>query len=421
MFQWSDALKYLKVREMSTLEQQQDQMLQRPDESASVAPRRWPGSRSGSIGARLACSRSTVAALLTISAASLLWAWPDLGRTQSTADPVVDSTTSATGVLTTTATFAPRVGLPGTVEYAHTFELRNEAGSDLVVERTSKSCGCLSATIEREAIPPGETAAVTLKVRPNNIVNKEGTLTVWAKDGRRFVYQLRTWTYPPVMLDQASTAPISFGLLAPGSRTTTIRRLFVHSDASSVPPELRCANVDGEGPIRCTLVDRGVTPIADGRLLRRTYELTVDVSAGAVPGLRIDHFALAPVNPAHEEYAFTTDVVWNVDSPILLEPARWILRRSDISSTDPVSHTVRLSHSGGAPFRITSIETSHGWVQAAVSSPSAEGASELNITVDSAQVPAEGNHLATVKLHFLYDAESGPCATEQQFRMVVTD
>lgn len=57
---------------------------------------------------------------------------------------------------------------------ALTYKIRNEGGSPLRIEKISTSCDCTQAIIDRDTIPPGETAAlrVTLDPAEDNLYGK---------------------------------------------------------------------------------------------------------------------------------------------------------------------------------------------------------------------------------------------------------
>ncbi|MAT42735.1 MAG: hypothetical protein CL609_10360 [Anaerolineaceae bacterium] len=46
------------------------------------------------------------------------------------------------------------------------FEVKNIGNADLVIEKVSISCECTSAELEKDSIPPGETAKLTAKFDP---------------------------------------------------------------------------------------------------------------------------------------------------------------------------------------------------------------------------------------------------------------
>jgi len=47
-----------------------------------------------------------------------------------------------------------------------TYTVRNEGGSPLRIEKVSTSCGCTRATVDRETIPPGESAQLRVVLDP---------------------------------------------------------------------------------------------------------------------------------------------------------------------------------------------------------------------------------------------------------------
>lgn len=46
------------------------------------------------------------------------------------------------------------------------FEVKNTGNADLVIEKVSVSCDCTSAELEKNTIPPGETAKLRVKFDP---------------------------------------------------------------------------------------------------------------------------------------------------------------------------------------------------------------------------------------------------------------
>lgn len=46
------------------------------------------------------------------------------------------------------------------------YTVRNEGGSPLQIEKVSTSCGCTEATMDRETIPPGESAQLRVLFDP---------------------------------------------------------------------------------------------------------------------------------------------------------------------------------------------------------------------------------------------------------------
>ncbi len=47
-----------------------------------------------------------------------------------------------------------------------TYTVRNEGGSPLKIEKVSTSCGCTRAKVDRETIPPGESAQLLVSFDP---------------------------------------------------------------------------------------------------------------------------------------------------------------------------------------------------------------------------------------------------------------
>lgn len=46
------------------------------------------------------------------------------------------------------------------------YTIRNEGGSDLIIEKISTSCGCTSATVDKNIISPGDTASLQVTLDP---------------------------------------------------------------------------------------------------------------------------------------------------------------------------------------------------------------------------------------------------------------
>lgn len=47
-----------------------------------------------------------------------------------------------------------------------TYTVRNEGGNPLRIEKVSTSCGCTTATVERDTIPPGESTELRVMFDP---------------------------------------------------------------------------------------------------------------------------------------------------------------------------------------------------------------------------------------------------------------
>lgn len=333
------------------------------------------------------------------------------------ADPVVEvvATQEATKHV---ARFAPRVRLSSDLKYSHVFSLRNNGRQDLIVKQKSKSCDCLSAEVDREMIKPGEAAAVTLEVKPNNLVNKQATVTIQTDDGASHVYQLQTWTYLPVMLDSGRDLPISFGQLAPGTPMTGKHRLTVHSTAETPPPELKWFPVPGSEEITCILTERGVESFAEGRLQRREYDLEVAVAAGTAPGLVSKEISFAPAADGGEAYHFSTRVTWVVGSPISVDPPRWILKKDELQSTVPLRRKFALVDRQGRAIRVLSVECSEPSLTVQSIAGASESQPEYEVTLDPTKLTDEKAFVGTVKLQIALADADPPVSVSESFKVI---
>ncbi len=333
---------------------------------------------------------------------AFLWIDDDFWATRQ--DPVVEVTRAKDKLISSIATFAPRVGLTGGIEYSHTFKLLNDGPSDIVIAGTSKSCGCLSGDIDRKIIHRGESAAVPLRVKTGNAINKSGSLTVSTSAGVTYLFQLKTWTYQPVMLEGDNLSPLSAGLLTPGGKGSITRNLFVYSEADKSPPTLRWEPENGAQSLACILTDLGVEPVDGVRIRRRHYRIKVDVTAQSTPGLQIQRLTFKCVEPGRSEYDFAPNVTWSVKSPISITPARWILKKGELLS-NRVTKQVSLTHASGLRFRIRKVECSHDAISVSGVSQGSAIVHDLQVTIAPNRIRSTKSLAETVK--FSIEPSSG--------------
>lgn len=333
-------------------------------------------------------------------------------------DPVVEVMNVNDDLTTVTASFAPRVAAIGEMEYSYAFQLANSGQSDVIIERTSKSCSCLSGDIDRKVIRPGESASVPLRVKTGNIIDKSGSLTVSSQGGHTWLYQLRTRTFQPVMLDGDGISPLSAGLMVPAGRASLIRQMFVYAERDKPIPVLRWLPEAGNKSLACTLTDRGVEQVDDNGVQRRRYDLRITVTAQSTPGLQFQHLVFESVAPGNPEYHFSPSITWNVRSPISMDPPRWVLSR-DRSATS-MEKQVTLTHTGKVPFWIRKVECSNDALSVSGSIGGGAAVSHrLNVTLNMDRTKLTKSRLETVKFHTEVNSAGGASYSEEVFHVIL--
>ncbi len=365
-----------------------------------------------------------IAIFLISSGATAVTLLPELQHDAGCSDdPIVETVQREENRISHIARFAPRIGQSGDVEYNHKFTWKNSGVEPIIVTSSSKSCSCFKAEIDRDEILAGETAAIAMSIKPSNLFSKEGSFTVETESGQQHSYQMRTWTYPPVSMERGTESRISFGLLTPGSRQTTHRKLYVYAQEDEVPPELQWKpNEEIEKPpVICQLTDLGVEPFHDGRLARRTYDLEISVDVGKVSQLVYEKINFEPVSSDADEYNYTATVIWNVGSSIRITPARWVVRRREVTDQETLQNTLTLEGLDGLPKRVTEVHSSHESLKAEPPRRKSGEILELPIILDLKSVPMQGYFLATLEIECEVMEASRSLTVRETFSVIVVD
>ena len=138
----------------------------------------------------------------------------------------------------------------------HPFLVFNAGDRPLRITRAVPGCSCISATLPRTAIAPGQSAAVEVSFTPAGAAGPVIRTIEIQSDGNRSLGVLSVSAdvlpadrsiqerYPVVLADglYASRADVNFGYLEHGERSG---KAFFVANASDRPMRLRCASLQG--------------------------------------------------------------------------------------------------------------------------------------------------------------------------------
>ncbi|MBS0203462.1 MAG: hypothetical protein JSS49_11220 [Planctomycetes bacterium] len=159
-------------------------------------------------------------------------------------------------------------------------------------------------------------------------------------------------------------------------------------------------------------------PFAEGRLQRREYDLEIAVAAGTAPGLVSAEIAFAPVTDEGAGYHFSTRVTWAVGSPISVDPPRWILKRDEVTSTDPLRQKFALVHPQGRAIRVLSVECSQPCLGVQSVTGASDSMPEYEVTLDPTGLPTQTIFVGTVKLQISLADADPPVSVTESFKVI---
>jgi hypothetical protein len=124
--------------------------------------------------------------------------------------------------------------------------LRNSGGEELRVTQLASSCQCSRPQISRSRIPPGESATMTLAIRPDAQGEQSAQLIIHSnsesEEDAQHTLTIRWRAQAPVELEPVS---VDFGTLLPGATAQVEVRLLARQ--SLLPGKALCRIISSEG------------------------------------------------------------------------------------------------------------------------------------------------------------------------------
>lgn len=154
--------------------------------------------------------------------------------------------------------------------------LANRGDADLRLGPISTSCGCSSAKISRELVPPGETAVLAVEGLPPASGSRPVQIHVTTNDPREsrltLAWNLVGHPNPPKLL--TPELAIDLGILRPGQIPPARSVVFEVLEDREAPPIVRGASVDPEScRVEGGMIDE--VNAADPKLVTRSYRYQV--------------------------------------------------------------------------------------------------------------------------------------------------
>jgi hypothetical protein len=221
-------------------------------------------------------------------------------------------------------------------------------------------------------------------------------------------------TYPPISIKTDGATVLNLGIVFPECLVTTVRKIFVHSLADRQPPELLASQLNGGNSLTFRLTDLGITPLSDGAVLRREYELQVCLDAEAEPGSYTADVMLADAKTTDAAYSLSLPVKWAVKTATSLEPQRWIVDHQALKSDVPCAQTLTVKATRDQPFKIEEIHTEPAGVLHVQcdSAPVSSLLHRLVVTLDRVAIRNMKRFVGKVHIRILSTSPSGSSYTE---------
>ena len=222
----------------------------------------------------------------------------------------------------------------------HTFVLRNEGALPLIVSQVRAGCGCTTAALNTNTIPPGGTANLAARLTLRGIVGaKRASIYVQSNDPQSPVWTCSLTGTAATELDIAPPQ-IAFAAIVgsnpPGEQKATI--------VNRTETALHITNLE-----TAAFFTAFVTTNAEGR----NYTLNVSLASGLEPPGANGALVLMTDHPAYRRIEIPVSAT--VQTPIAALPPQVVLSRGTGGTTE--ARYIMLRSTKEVPFAVTSIES----------------------------------------------------------------
>ena len=221
----------------------------------------------------------------------------------------------------------------------HTFILKNTGSADLEIKKVQPACGCTTAELEKNIIPPGDSAKIAAKL---SLAGRSGEVQ------KPINIESNDLTNPTLQLLIKGIVSADFQI---SPSTMMLRKDSPEASASASVIVKSLKNEPFE--ILTSKSESGKLKIRWDKLPdENAYQVTANLEDRFEPGQYGDKITLETNHPTRKQIAISVLVL--VPTPISVAPSKIVLPQD---AKSPISRTIVLKYPPNSTFTIDKIET----------------------------------------------------------------